>query len=381
MNLFQKLRRQLRWKLFLSYLVVILVGVVILATTAEFVIPATFSRHMSGMMGQSDMMGMMGGTDNNLFASFRAAFNEALLLATLAAVLAAGIASFFVARRVVAPVQAMTRASQRIAEGKFEERVPVQSQPGHEDELGSLALSFNQMAAQLERTEAMRRQLIGDVAHELRTPLTTIKGSMEGLMDGVLPADETTFEQIHREADRLQRLVSDLQELSRVEAHADALHPRPVGVGALIQGAVTRLLPQFGEKGVNLRVDYSPNIPTIMADEDRLTQVLTNLLGNALQYTPSGGQVVISAEQKGSEVQVTVSDTGIGIPAEHLPHVFDRFYRVDKSRSRAGGGSGIGLTIAKHLVEAHGGRIWVESEGTGKGSRFRFCLPLVQSTL
>lgn len=375
MNLFQNLQRRLGWKLFLSYLVVILVGVAVLASTAEFVIPATFNRHMSGMMGQGDMMGMMGQMDADLFPSFQAAFNEALFLATIAAVLAAGVVSLFVTRQVVAPVHAMTRASQRIAEGKYEERVPLQAQPGQEDELGSLALSFNQMAAHLEQIETMRRQLIGDVAHELRTPLTTIKGSMEALMDGVLPANEATYQQVHHEANRLQRLVSDLQELSRVEAHAYELHPRPVGVGALVQSVVARLKPQFDAKGVNLQVNASPNLPPILADEDRLTQVITNLLGNALQYTQSGGLVEISLEQIGREIQVMVSDTGVGIAMEHLPHVFDRFYRVDKSRSRARGGSGIGLTIAKHLVEAHGGRIWVESEGMGKGSTFLIILP------
>jgi histidine kinase len=376
MNPFQTLSRRLGWKLFLSYLIVILVGVVVLALTAEVVIPTAFSRHMSGMqMDQHEMGGMMGGM-NALFSSFRAAFNEALLLSALAAVLAAGAVSFFVTQRVIAPVQTMTRASQRIAEGHFAERVPVRAQLGLEDELGSLALSFNQMAAQLEQTEAMRRQLIGDVAHELRTPLTTIKGSMEALMDGVLPANETTYQQVYGEADRLQRLVSDLQELSRVEARAYPLHPRPVNVGSLIQGVATRLKPQFDEKGVTLHPHVSPHFPAVGADEDRLTQVLTNLLGNALQYTPEGGTVEIYAEQKDDSLQVTIRDTGIGIPAEHLPHLFDRFYRVDKSRSRAGGGSGIGLTIARHLVEAHGGRMGAESEGPGKGSRFVFTLPL-----
>ncbi len=374
MNLYQNLHRRLGWKLFLSYLVVILVGVVMLTMTAEFVIPTTFTRHMSGMMmGQSDMMGGM----DDLFASFRAAFNEALLLASLAAVFSAGVVSYLVSRRVVAPVQAMTRSSQRIAEGKFEERVPVQSRPGQEDELGSLALSFNRMAAQLEQIETMRRQLIGDVAHELRTPLTTIKGSMEGLMDGVLPADETTYQQVYREADRLQRLVNDLQELSRVEAHAYELHPHSVQLIGIIQRLAERFKPQFDEKGVILQTRVTPDLPLLLADEDRLTQVLTNLLGNALQYTPSGGRVEFIAEQKENEIQIAISDTGTGISAEHLPHVFDRFYRVDKSRSRAGGGSGIGLTIARHLIEAHGGRIWVESEGAGRGSSFKFSLPVI----
>jgi histidine kinase len=377
--MFKNLRRRLGWKLFLSYLVIILVGVLVLAISAEFAIPTAFSRHMGGMagipMGQNDMMGMMG-SDNALFASFRNAVNEALLLATFAAVLVAGLTSFFVTRRVVAPVQAMTQASQRIAEGKYEERVPVHSQPGQEDELASLALSFNQMAARLEQTEAMRRQLIGDVAHELRTPLTTIKGSMEALIDGVLPADETTFQQVYREADRLQRLVHDLQELSQVEARAYELHLRPLEVGFLIQGVVSRLKSQFDEKGVALRVASHPDLPLIQADEDRITQVLTNLLGNALHYTPTGGHVEISARQEGRKIQVDVRDSGIGIPAEHLPHIFDRFYRVDKSRSRVGGGSGIGLTITKHLVEAHGGRIRAASEGLGRGSAFTLILPV-----
>lgn len=375
----KKLRRHLGWKLFGSYLLVILVGVLVLAIAVEFAIPSAFNRHMSSMgsmLGEGNMMGMMG-SDSSLFTSFRDAVNEALWLAVLTAGFVAGITSFFVTWRVVAPVQAMTFASQRIAEGKFEERVPVLSQPGYEDELGSLALSFNHMAAQLEKTEAMRRQLIGDVAHELRTPLTTIKGSMEGLIDGVLPADETTFQLVYREADRLQRLVNDLQELSRAESRAYELRPHPVEIGQLIQGVVSRLGAQFEEKGVGLNVEVPSDLSPVQADEDRLTQILTNLMGNALHYTLEGGRVEILTEQKGREIQITVRDTGIGIPSEHLPHVFDRFYRVDKSRSRAGGGSGIGLTIAKHLVEAHGGRIWVESEGAGKGSRFVFSLPVV----
>lgn len=375
----KNLRRHLGWKLFGSYLLVIFVGGLVLAMAAEFAIPSAFNRHMTSMgpmMRGGEMMGTMG-SENSLFTSFRKAVNEALLWATLVSGLVAGITSLFITRQVVAPIQALTRASQRIATGKYEERVPIQTPSSSEDELGKLALSFNQMAAQLEQTEAMRRQLIGDVAHELRTPLTTIKGSMEGLMDGVLPADETTFLQLYQEADRLQRLVNDLQELSRVESRAYDLQPHRVRVGALIQGVASRLAPQFDEKGVDLSVEVPPDLPLVLADEDRLTQILTNLLGNALHYTPMGEEVDILAEQKGREIQVTVSDTGIGIPPEHLPHVFDRFYRVDKSRSRAGGGSGIGLTIARHLVEAHGGRIWVESEGAGKGSEFTFTLPLL----
>ncbi|HMB23137.1 MAG TPA: ATP-binding protein, partial [Anaerolineales bacterium] len=220
---------------------------------------------------------------------------------------------------------------------------------------------------------------IATVSHELRTPLTAIKGSMEGLMDGVLPATQETYEQIHAEADRLNRLVDDLQELSRVEARAYQLEFRPVEVPALVQTVTKRLIPQAESKHITLDLDLAPDLPALLADEDRLVQVLTNLTGNALQYTPEGGWVTIAARRTDHEVQVSVRDTGIGIPSEHLPHIFDRFYRADKSRSRrAGGGSGIGLTIARLLVEAHGGHLWAESAGEGQGSTFTFALPIAK---
>jgi two-component system sensor histidine kinase BaeS len=225
--------------------------------------------------------------------------------------------------------------------------------------------------------ETLRRQLIGDVSHELRTPLTAIKGSMEGLIDGVIPATHETYQQIHQEADRLSRLVDDLQELSRVEAGAYPLDIRPVAVSTLVQTVLKRFAAQAQAKQIELRSDLPMDLPAVLADQDRITQVLTNLLGNALQYTPEGGQVTILATRHGDEILFSIIDTGIGIPAEYLPHLFTRFYRVDKSRSRqAGGGSGIGLTIARHLVEAHGGHIWAESAGEGQGSAFTFTLPI-----
>jgi histidine kinase len=243
------------------------------------------------------------------------------------------------------------------------------------DELAMLALSFNQMAAKLERTEAMRRQLIGDVAHELRTPLTALKGSLEGLIDGVLPSNPATLGQLALEADRMGKLVNDLQELSRVEAGAYELNRQPLMIEESVAAVSNRLARQFEEKGVALELEIPADLPPVFADEDRLGQVLLNLIGNALQYTPGGGRVRVTASQADGEVQVSVEDSGIGIPPEHLPHVFDRFYRVDKSRSRAGGGSGIGLTITRYLVEAHGGRIWATSRGLGQGSAFTFGLP------
>ncbi|HSG43608.1 MAG TPA: ATP-binding protein [Anaerolineales bacterium] len=369
-------RRHLGAKIFFSYLVIIVLGVTVLIVASQFILPTAFSRHMSGMgMMDGGMMNMMGGSDSmsQLFFDFRASFNEALFFAVLAAMLAALALSFLFSRSVVAPVLAMSHATQRIADGHYDERTHVMG----EDELAQLATRFNLMAEKLDQTESMRRQLIGDVSHELRTPLTAIKGSMEGLIDGVLPANNETFQQIHAEADRLNRLVDDLQELSRVEAHAYELDIRPLDISSLVQTVTKRLMPQAQAKRISLDLELAPKLPPLLADEDRTIQVLTNLTGNALQYTPESGRVTITAIQVDNEIQFSIHDTGVGIPTEHLPHIFDRFYRVDKSRSRqAGGGSGIGLTIARALVEAHGGKIWVESQGDGNGSTFNFTLPV-----
>ena len=370
------LRNHLGAKLLLSYLVVIGVGVFVLVIASQWTLPTAFNRHMNGVgFGMMNGQGAGGGMMRDLYSEYRASFNEALTYAALAASVVAVVVGIMLSRRVIAPVRAMMNASQRIAEGRYEERVQVQSV----DELGQLAVRFNQMAEKLEQVESMRRRLIGDVSHELRTPLTAIKGSMEGLMDGVLPATHETYQQIHSEADRLNRLVDDLQELSRVEARAYQLDVRPVDVLSIVQTVSKRLAPQFESKRMSLDVDLPADLPRLLADEDRTVQVLTNLVANAIQHTAVVGKVMISAVRVNDEVKISVRDNGIGIPAEHLAHIFDRFYRVDKSRSRrTGGGSGIGLTIAKHFVEAMGGRIWVESDGESKGSVFTFTLPVAK---
>ena len=336
-------RRHLAARLFISYLLIILVGVVVLSAVVEIVVPSAFSRHMAGMgpgmmggMGQG--FGPGGGSQmGDFYLNFRAAVNEALVLGTFAAIIMAILASLYISQRIVGPVEALKAASQRIAAGHYNERVPVTvTDQEDQDELDELALHFNQMAEQLEATENLRRQLIGDVAHELRTPLTTIKGSMEGLMDGVLPADDVTYQQVYREAERLQRLVEDLQELSLVEAGAFELKRQPVAIATLVNGLAARMHSQYEAKGVALVFDIPPDLPKVWVDEDRIGQVLLNLTGNALRYTPSAGRVTVWARSKEVELRIGITDTGSGIPQEHLPYVFDRFYRVDKSRSRPG---------------------------------------------
>jgi len=374
------IHERLSAKLFLANLAVILVGVIILAITVQLTVPAAFNSHL-GMM-ENNGMGMMGqgqgqgqGFGRSLFENFRASMFQSLGYAVTASVLAALLMSLFLSRRIVEPVRTLTDATQHIADGHYEERIQVNGS----DEIAQLATRFNQMTTQLEQVELMRRQLIGDVTHELRTPLTSIKGYMEGLVDGVLPSTPETFDQIHREADRLSRLVDDLQELSRVEAKAYSLDLRSVTVSNLVQTTIKRLSPQANAKRINLHSSLPADLPPLQADEDRITQVLVNLVANAIQYTPEGGDVTISAARQADEIHISVKDTGIGVPPEHLANLFTRFYRVDKSRSRsAGGGSGIGLTIARHLIEAHGGNIWAESKGDGQGSTFTFSLKVAK---
>jgi histidine kinase len=375
------IRTHMVWKVFLSYVVVVLVGGIVLATATSLSIPSAFDRHMSGMsamMSGNSVIGDAQYLETELFSNYQAAVSDALTLAAVAALIAAVLASYFISRQVVGPVQQMMALSHRIAKGEYGERLKVSGSVQHNqlDELDQLGLSFNQMADKLEKTETMRQQLIGDVTHELRTPLAAIKGYMEGLMDGIIPATPDSYQQVYSEADRLQRLVDDLQELSRVEAGAYQLKLESVSPGDLIKAVVQHLGRQFEEKEILLETKLEANLPLVAVDKDRILQVLTNLVGNALQYTSTGGCVTLTAAKEKNEIVISVSDTGIGISPDHLPYIFNRFYRTDKSRARASGGSGIGLTIAQALIKAHHGRIWAESTGEGKGSIFHFSLPI-----
>lgn len=370
------IRRHLGYKFFISYFVVILIGIIVLLTATEFTMPGAFDRHMAEMI---EVMGpLTSELENDLYNNFNKAVNESLIFSAAAAFISAVIVSLFVSKQVVAPIRRIMVASQHIADGHYSERVQIPGSLDIEemDELAQLSLSFNQMTLELEKAETLRKQLIGDIAHELRTPLATIKGSMEGLMDGVLPAGQDTYHQVYQEAKRLQRLVDDLQDLNRVESGAIQLNLEKYPVKELVEITQRRLLRQFDDKGVLLELDIPDDLPKVSVDVDRIGQVFINLIGNSLQYTPSGGVVTVMAKEKMNQILVTISDTGIGISPENLSNIFTRFYRVDKSRSRAGGGSGIGLTIAKHLVESHGGKIWAESPGLGNGSTIRVLLPI-----
>jgi signal transduction histidine kinase len=288
----------------------------------------------------------------------------------LVAVVIALVLTFFLSRRILAPVKALTSAARRIGRGDFSQRVESKDK----SELGELAQSFNTMASDLERAEKLRQDMVADIAHELRTPLSNLRGYLEALRDGVIKPDAKTIRSLGEEAALLSRLVDDLQELSLAEAGKLKLDRQPEDITKLIGQTLAAVRGQATTKGISLETEL-PELPAVNVDSHRISQVLRNLLENAIAHTAKGGVITVTAKKRGKWVEVSVTDNGEGIPAKDLPNIFERFYRVDKSRARATGGTGLGLTIAKRLVEAHSGKIKAQSQ-PGKGSRFSFTIPV-----
>jgi two-component system OmpR family sensor kinase len=304
----------------------------------------------------------------SFLASLRRAIWQAGLIASVL-----GIAlGLILSRALAAPLAHLTAAVRGVAAGDLTQRVPEQGP----EEVAELGRAFNQMTEALARAEELRRNLMADVAHELRTPLTVIQGNLRAILDGVYPLEAGEIATIYDETRLLSRLVDDLRELAQAEAGQLPLERQPVDMGELVQAAISSFAPVANEQQVVLTAEIAPGLPMAYVDPDRISQVLRNLLSNALRHTPSGGQVTVTA-QAGPEGFVTlrVRDTGSGIAPEDLPHVFERFWRADRSRARSTGGTGLGLAIAHHLVEAHGGKIGVESS-LGQGTTFWFTLPM-----
>lgn len=304
--------------------------------------------------------------------AYLTAVNNAVWLAGgLAALVAIGL-GVLLSRQISSPVRALTSAARGVASGDLEQRVPVRSR----DELGELAEAFNAMAEAVGRQEMLRRRMVADIAHELRTPLAVIQANLEAILDGVRPLSTDAVTDIHQETQLLARLVTDLRDLSLAEAGQLPLRKRPTDLDALARSTVARFASRAEERGVRLAMEATTDLSRANVDPDRLSQVLGNLLENALRHTPRGGMVEIRLEpgEQTDTLQATVRDTGSGIPTEHLPNVFEHFYRADGARSRSTGGSGIGLAVVKQLVEAHGGRVWVESP-PGQGAMFGLVLP------
>lgn len=361
-------RLRLRGRLLISHLIVVLVGALTVFFAVGLVAPGAFEAAMGHAMPGMDAM--MSGL---VRAAFGDAVGTAIIVGVIAAVLAAVLASVALSARLSRPITRLAAASRRIARGRYAERVTVAGA----DEIGELAGSFNQMADSLEATERRRLELVGDVAHELRTPLATLDGYLEGLQDGVVEGNEATWQLLRRETARLSRLVDDLQQLWRAEARQLPLSATRVDVVALLEAVRSRFATAAAEHGTELSFVPAPVELAVRADAERLAQVVDNLVSNAIRYSPPGAPVTLEVMQDRDEVVIGVLDQGPGLSAEQRARVFERFYRVDPSRARALGGSGIGLAIARALTEAMGGRIWAESEGPGKGSRFCIGLPRV----
>jgi signal transduction histidine kinase len=359
------LPRSLRARLLVAFLVVAAASLGTVAMAVLLVGPGYFAEAMGHMPG--DPMGAVMGQATQ--AAFADAMRQALLAATVIAVVTAVVVSLAVAARIARPISALVGAARRIAGGHYAERVPV-DEPG---ELGELATSFNDMAGSLEATERRRLQLVGDVAHELRTPLATLDGYLEGLEDGVIEPSNDTWRLLRAETGRLTRLVADLSELWHAEARRLPLRIETIDVAAVAREVAERFAPLAAARGIHVEV---PSAPTrAQADRDRVAQILGNYLSNAIRHAPEGSTITISAEPSDGRVRLGVTDSGPGLAPDQLEAVFERFYRVDPARSRPAGGSGIGLTIARALAGAMGGRAWAERPRDGTGVTFLLELP------
>jgi two-component system sensor histidine kinase BaeS len=361
-------------KFLLSYLLIVLVGVATLLVVTFALAPTLFQAQLTPILQTHPNALTTAEATQRILGDFLGTLFAALAVAAIVATVTSLAISLFVARRITGPLQQMTQASERISAGHYAERIEIA--PVHAtDELGQLASSINALAVALEQTERRRLEVIGNVTHELRTPIATLEGYLEGLLDGVIEPTPRAFAMLHTEAGRLRRLVDDLQELSRAEARQIPLSLQPVAPQRLVQSALEPLEEQFAEKGLQLQIHVPEDLSPVMVDPNRAVQILTNLLVNALRYTPAPGRVEVAVSREKTKVAFRVSDTGVGLSPEQLAHIFERFYRVDKSRSRAFGGSGIGLTIAQSLAQAMGGEIRVDSVGLGQGSSFTLTLP------
>jgi signal transduction histidine kinase len=371
-------------RLFVSYALVIAVGSAVAYVTTRLLAPTFFSNAWSllGNFPQGSPWGagsggftgppadFFRGPPSNVRSAFISALTTALELGTLASVIVAAAAAALVTRRLVRPLNAVRTATRLIAAGRYEASVPVPREP----ELAGIAADVNMLAAALADTEARRTTLLGEVAHEMRTPLTALEGYVEGLIDGVFAPEPEVLGAASDELRRLRRLADDLSALSRAEERRLDLHFADADLAGLARQAAARLAPQFSDADVKLTVLGDGPLP-VRADQDRITQVLTNVIGNALTATPAGGSVTVEARAYGPLAQVVITDTGVGLAGADLERVFERFYRAPGPPRRSAG-SGIGLTIARNIARAHGGEVTAASPGPGQGAAFVLALPL-----
>lgn len=364
-------------RLTLMVFILLFLTIAILLILVNAQMDSHFSHYLETNMPMQAMMnmghhGMMPGAAE---ADYISAVHRSLIWVGLGMIAFSVVVSYFVIREVMRPLSTLTEAVRKVKSGTYGQTVPVERC----DEVGLLTQTFNDMSAELEKDDKMRRQLFANIAHELRTPLAILQGNLEGMVDDVLPMDKKTLLSMEDEVLRLSRLVQELRDLSLAEVNELPLHKEKTNLNTLLMRAISMLQPLWEEKKLHLHFTPAPDLPDIPLDKDRINQVIYNLLTNAIRYIDAGCTIRLSTSLlavKGKPyVQTVITDNGPGIAAEDLPHIFQYFYRGEKSRSRKSGGSGIGLALAQQFVRSHGGTIRVDSK-KGKGTTFAFILPV-----
>ena len=349
----------------LSHLLVMIVGVSSLVVISKVSSPRLFVLHLEQLEGTGFRLRY---ARTQLVRGFETAWSRSTFWSVIVGATAAGGLSYWVSKRIMQPLTQMEKITQKFAAGELDERLPTSEIP----EINRLGTSFNRMAASLEGVEQRRREVITDLTHELRTPLTVVRGYLEELADGKMEPSPEIYERLVRETTRLQRLVNDMQELSKAEGGYLPINLQAVNLRPILEALVQKFSDQILEDGPVLRLECPSNLPPVFADIDRVEQVLVNLLGNAISYTERGS-ITIRAWTELSKVWIAVIDTGPGIAPDDLPHIFERFWRANQVSHRNTRGTGIGLAISRRLIELQGGEIQVESQ-LGKGSTFKFFL-------
>lgn len=357
-------------RLLAAQAIVVITGAVATTVVAAVVGPPLFREHLHRAGVPADSMEE---------AHAEEAYGYATVISIGAAVamsaLVALAVSYYVSRRLQQSVTEVASAAKAVARGQYGTRV---SPPRLGDEFDALAVAFNQMASRLQTVDSTRQRLFGDLAHEIRTPVAVLEAYIEALEDGVRTLTPATAAMLRDQTKRLVRFSEDVAALAKAEESSFTLAHSMIDVTSVARGCVAAAQERFGTKNVALQLTQRQQLPPLWADEQRLAQVFGNLLDNALLHTPPGGSVELTCTRKGDSVIVTVADDGEGIAAEHLPMIFERFYRADTARDREHGGAGLGLAIAKALVEAHGGTISVTSAGPGTGATFTVDLPVTR---
>ncbi len=362
----------LRGRLFLSHIIVMVMGVATLLMFGRLYTSRLFMEYLQTMEFRGFLLYAM---RSSLLQGFESAWSRGAFWSVIFGGGTAAALSYILSKRIMLPLLQMQRITAKFAAGEMTARMPTSDIP----ELSRFADSFNRMAFALEDVEQRRRDLVSDLTHELRTPLTIVEGYLEGLTDGSIDATPAIYQRLSGETQRLKRLVNDLQELSKAEAGYLPIDAKKFDLRSLLQKLVDRFSDQLIDSEKSLKLELATDLPRAYGDPERTEQILINLIGNALYYTEAGS-VMIAGEVIQGMLWVSVKDTGIGISEDDLPHVFERFWRSDRSRNRKSGGTGIGLAISKRLVEMQQGKIHVESV-IDQGSTFSFSIPIAQKTI